>query len=92
MSGTRVQRADDVVYEVTGGRAVLLDAAGTELITLNPVGTLVWQAIDGRRDAHGLAAAIQPQLGDVDPARVTSDVVAFVGELRQAGLVVDADG
>ena len=41
-----MRRADHVIWEVTGSRAVLLDPDGTELITLNPVGTLVWDAID----------------------------------------------
>ena len=41
---TRFRRSDEVVFEVSAGRAVLLDRTGKELITLNPVGTLVWQA------------------------------------------------
>ena len=34
-----MRRADHVIWEVTGSRAVLLDPDGSELITLNPVGT-----------------------------------------------------
>jgi hypothetical protein len=86
------KRADDVIFEVTGGRAVLLDGAGAELITLNPVGTLVWQALDGRRDVTTLARDLQPRFDDVDLDRLTGDIVGFVSELESLGLVIDAAG
>jgi hypothetical protein len=87
-----VKRAEDVIFEVTGGRAVLLDGTGAELITLNPVGTLVWQALDGRRDVTTLARDLHGTFDDVDLERLTGDVAGFVSELESLGLVVDAAG
>ena len=87
-----MKRADDVIFEVTGGRAVLLDAAGSELITLNPVGTLVWQGLDGRRTQRELAADLHPTFEGVALDELASDIDAFVAELRASGLVVDAAG
>ena len=85
-------RADDVIFEVTGGRAVLLDGAGAELITLNPVGTVVWQALDGRRSPAALADDLHASFSGVRLDQLTTDITAFVAELRALGLVVDAAG
>lgn len=85
-----VAKADGVIFELAGDRAVLLDADGTEMITLNPTGTLVWRAIDGRRSTAELAAEVHAAVTGVELADVTDDVVAFVDELRALGLVADA--
>jgi hypothetical protein len=79
------------VYEVSAGRAVLLDAAGSELITLNPVGTLVWNALDGERDATAVAIDLHHRFGEVALDELTTDVGAFLAELAELGLVVGVD-
>ncbi|MBA3956158.1 MAG: PqqD family protein [Acidimicrobiia bacterium] len=58
----RPRRSPDVTYEIVDGRAMLIDAAGTEIITLNPVGSLVWSALDGERGVAGLAEHLLPEL------------------------------
>jgi hypothetical protein len=84
-------RSPEVTVEHVDDRAVILDGAGAELITLNPVGTIVWAALDGRRDAVQLADVVLAQLSTpVDPARVVADVEGFLAELVAAGLAVDA--
>jgi hypothetical protein len=35
------RRAENVTYDIVDGRAVIVDPQGWELVTLNPVGTLV---------------------------------------------------
>lgn len=82
------RRNDRVVFEVSGERAVLLDEAGTALFTLNPVGSLVWHAIDGHKDAAALAAElISTFTGGVTEAQLAEDITTFLGELEAAGLV-----
>ena len=81
----------DVVFDVVVDRAILLDGAGTELITLNAVGTVVWNELDGRRDAAELAADLLDRF--VGRRRSTScgvDIAAFLDELAALGLAVDA--
>jgi hypothetical protein len=80
-------RSPDVVYEVVDGKAVLVDPEGVELITLNPVGTLVWEELDGERDAAGLAASLIGRFEGVTLAQLEADVAAFLSEIRGAGLV-----
>jgi Coenzyme PQQ synthesis protein D (PqqD) len=85
-----MRRADHVIWEVTGARAVLLDPDGTELITLNPVGTLVWDAIDGR-PPDAIAELLYPQFEGVTREQLAIDVRAFLGDLEALGVIVPAD-
>jgi hypothetical protein len=85
------QRSSRVVYEVVDGQAVLVDANGAELITLNPVGTLVWQELDGRRDAARLAADLVDRFEGVTVDELQRDVAAFLSELEADALVRPAD-
>ena len=87
------RRAPSVVHEMIGARAVLLNSAGTELITLNPVGTSVWLALDGTTDARDVASTLLDQYPDVGVEELTRDVERFLAELEEAELVVrDAGG
>jgi hypothetical protein len=81
-------RADNVVKEVVDDRAFLLDARGVEMIVLNPVGTMVWDALDRPRDASAIAASLVDRFVDVSLEDLERDVEAFLEELRDAGLVV----
>ena len=86
-----LRRAQDVVFEVVDGRAILIDAEGKELITLNPVGSLVWNALDGERDVAAVADHLLPTFEGVTKAQLESDVGKFLGEMSDEGLVVEAD-
>ena len=83
----QVRRAGDVVHDVVGGRAVLIDGDGREVITLNPTGTLVWQALDGERELEEIARAIHDEVQGATLDQVEADVRAFVTQLLDEGLV-----
>jgi hypothetical protein len=93
VASTTVRRARDVTYEVVNGRAMLVDPSGAELITLNPVGTLVWEALtDERRlTVDVLIDRIRPQLSGVTREQLAQDLSQFVQELAESGLVELAD-
>jgi len=82
------RRADNVVKEVVDDRAFLLDDRGVEMIVLNPVGTMVWDALDDARDPSAIAASLVDRFADVSLEDLERDVQAFLEELREAGLVV----
>ncbi len=87
---TRIfSRAPRVLYDTLDERAVLIDAQGTELITLNALGTRVWQALDGARDDEAITGEITARFADVDPRRITDDVHGFLDELLQLGLITE---
>lgn len=87
----RLRRAPDVTFEVVDGRAILIDAAGQELITLNPVGTLVWNALDGQSDPASLAGRLVPEFEGVTTDVLEADIRAFLDELATLGLVAPSD-
>ena len=84
-----VQRVVGVVSEVVDGKAVLIDATGKELITLNAVGSIVWDAIDGHRERAALVELLAAQFADVPSDRLAGDVDRFLESLAAAGLVTD---
>jgi hypothetical protein len=85
-----MRRADHVIWEVTGSRAVLLDPDGSELITLNPVGTIVWDAIDGL-PPEAITDLVHPHFEGVTREQLVTDVRAFLDELEELGVIVPAD-
>ena len=91
MADVTVRRSDDVVYEMSGDRAVLLDGTGRELITLNPVGSIVWNAMGDSTGPDALVAALAEVFPDVTHEQLADDVQAFLDELRDAGLILIDD-
>jgi hypothetical protein len=85
----RPQRNASVVFDTVDDKAVLVDPSGRELITLNRVGTLVWQLLDGSRDLADLSRAVATDFPAVPADRVAADVEAFVTELALLGLATD---
>lgn len=84
------QRSPRVVYEVVDGQAVLVDPDGAEVITLNVVGTLVWEQLDGRRDPSALAADLLASFEGVTLDELAHDIADFLAEIAEAGLVIPA--
>ena len=83
-----LRRSQDVLFELFEDRAVLLDPTGAELLTLNPVGTLVWQALDETDGVSSLADRLLPQFHGVTREQLEKDIEAFLAELQDLGLVV----
>ena len=87
------RRSPGVVYEVIDGQAVLLDQDGVELITLNTVGTLVWEELDGRGAPRSSPAALSTRFDGVSHAGPRAgDIETFLAELEASALVAPANG
>lgn len=82
-------RRDEVTYEVVDDRAVLVDPDGVEIIVLNPVGTLVWEALDGSRDHAQVVAHVLAKVTGATEEEVGHDVTTFLTQLDEAGLLID---
>jgi hypothetical protein len=82
-----IHRRAGVTYEPSGDTVVILDADGTTMTTLNPVGAVIWKAIDGQADPAALARQLLPGFEGVDPAELEHDVESFLEELVAAELV-----
>jgi hypothetical protein len=53
-----LRRADQVTFEVVAGEAILIDMRTGTYFSLNEVGTLFWEELDGQRSLIELAGLI----------------------------------
>jgi hypothetical protein len=84
-----LDRDPRVVSDIVEDKAVLVEPAGQELITLNAVGTLVWEALDGRRGVPELCQLVTDQYPSTPASQVEADVRSFLDELSGLGLLSD---
>jgi coenzyme PQQ synthesis protein D (PqqD) len=81
-----VMQSPRTAWRVYDGEAVILWPDDSTLNTLNPVGTLIWEAADGQRPLSAIVARICEEF-DVDPERAEQDTMAFIAKLRARGLL-----
>ena len=85
-----LRRADGVLDDEVDGRAMLIGSAGTHVIELNALGSLVWAALDGAREVPDLVIVVQEALDDptaVPASQISADIEAFLAELERLALV-----
>jgi hypothetical protein len=86
LTGKRVEVRRDVLTRELRGESVLLDLASERYFGLDEVGTGMWRALTGGATVDQAIDALLDEY-DVMPDQLRSDVVAFVLELAEAGLV-----
>lgn len=88
----RYARTEGVVAERSGDRTVVLDSEGSALITLNPVGTLLWERLPC--DLDGAVRYLRRTFPDVCEDVLLEDATAFFRELLAHSLIsgIDAEG
>jgi hypothetical protein len=82
------RRSSTVTWELVEERAVILDADGSTLTTLNPIGTLIWRQLDEPRDPVELSARLADRFPSVEREELESDARDFLDGLARDGLVV----
>jgi len=81
------RRAEGAVYEVVEEKAMLVDLAGKEIITLNKVGTLIWDALPEYAEPGAMAAHLVGNFQGVSEGELENDIRGFLDELVGLGLV-----
>jgi hypothetical protein len=83
---TILSKTPDAAYRIYDGEATIVLPSKAEVTVLNPVASLVWDAIDGRRT---LAEILESVLRDYDVPREQAmrDLIEFVNTLREQGMV-----
>ena len=79
-------KASTTAWRVIEGEAVILSMETKVLRGLNPVGSRIWELIDGERSVEQIVGVIVKEF-DVEPARADEDVRSFVQEVLEKGLV-----
>lgn len=81
-------RTPGVIARRIAGETILVPvnqrAEDMALFTLNEVGTFVWERLDGSHSLGAIAAAITDHF-EVEAARASSDVLAFLDLLAEVG-------
>lgn len=83
----------DIVARKIGDECVLVpiraNVADLEAIyTLNPVGARIWELLDGERDGYVVLETLVREF-DVSPEQARSDLIEFLEQLREAGIIVE---
>jgi hypothetical protein len=81
-----VAKSPKTAWQIIEGEAVLLSMDTKVLRGLNPVGSRIWELIDGQRSLEEIAGVIVQEF-DVAPGVAVQDVRAFVQDLLDRGLV-----
>ncbi len=84
-----LSRSPKTAWRVIEGEAVILSLDTKAFRGLNPVGSRVWELIDGRRSVDEIVEVIVREF-DVTHEQAARDVQAFVRELLDKGLVTSA--
>lgn len=83
---SRVQVAQDVLFQELQGEAVLLNLNSGMYFGLDEVGTRIWQLIVERGRLDEVATAIEDEF-EVSQEQCVADLLALVARLEGEGLV-----
>jgi hypothetical protein len=76
-----------VLDRVVDGEALLIHLPSGEYYSLDSVGTLIWENIDGSRSIEDLAELVLDEY-DVDREKVVADVLRLIEQLAGEGLLL----
>src|SRR5215470_4652572 len=80
-------RSPKTAWRVIEGEAVILSLDTKAFRGLNPVGSRVWELIDGQRSVEDIVEVIVREF-DITPQRAADDVQTFVRELLDKELLI----
>jgi hypothetical protein len=86
-----VARSTALAARVLDGEMMIMSAKDSTLFTLNPIGTIIWQAADGKTP---LAEIVEQRICaefEVRPEEAMKDAEEFVNGLAGHGILVLAD-
>ncbi|MGE5849490.1 MAG: PqqD family protein [Candidatus Methylomirabilota bacterium] len=81
-----VAKSPKTAWQIIEGEAVLLSMDTKVLRGLNPVGSRIWELIDGQRSLEEITGMIIQEF-EVAPGVAAQDVQAFIQTLLDRGLV-----
>ncbi len=67
---------------------MLVTSDGTQLLTLNPTGSAIWNGLAHHDTAEALAQHLRERHASIELAQLEQDVAAFLAELERAAVVV----
>ena len=87
----RFARSEGVSWRVIEQEAVLINPEEAEVMRLNPVGTEIWQRLDGKRTVNELIEHLH-QFFDVEKEQLQRDVLRFLTQLTRREMIEEMQG
>jgi hypothetical protein len=82
--------ASDIVWRLLDDNAVVVSPRAGEVRVLNSVGTAIWQRLVKKEDLPQIEVYLQDHY-DVTKERVHSDLLSFLEELTERGILAWED-
>jgi hypothetical protein len=79
-------RHEGVAWKDVDGEIVALDEQAAVYLAANPAGALLWRTLAGGATREALVAELMGEYG-IDRDRAAADTDAFLGDLRERGLL-----
>lgn len=79
-------RAEDLVWREIEGEIVILTEDGKNIHTLNTVGSVIWELIDGQRDVEDISKILRDKY-DVSLEEAQKDTLEFLEELANKNIL-----
>lgn len=85
----KIARNPNIVFEMFDDQAVIVSDSDEELLTLNPVATLIWTNIEDPTAIDALEGKLFDLFDGVTREQWAADLRVFVDQLKTEGLVVE---
>ena len=76
----------DVAWRMVDDECIIVDPQGSQATVLNPVGSRIWELVDGKRNVGSIVEQILAEYA-VDADRADADALGFVDELKKRNLI-----
>ncbi len=86
-----VARGTEIAARMLGGCMMIMSARDSSLYSLNEIGTLIWNAADGKTTLDTIVGKIICAEFEVSPAEARADAEAFVTNLAEHGILNVSD-
>ena len=83
----RFHRVSTALHDVVEGRAVVVDGPSQQIVTLNEVGSLIWEELDEPRSLDDLVEVCSSHYPEVPTATLESDIAEFLESARLQRLI-----
>lgn len=80
-------RSEDLVWRKIDEEIVILTEDGRSIHTLDKVGGVIWELVDGTKSVQDIATLICDRF-DVSPETAQADVLEFCRELADKSIIV----
>ena len=87
-ANSQLQRSDQVSYEIAAGEAMVIHLQTGVYYSLNEVGTVFWNLVDGWRSIADCARAIAREY-DAPAEIIETDLIELADQLYREGLLLE---